>query len=108
MKKFIDVRNVLINIDTDTADVCYVNNCNTTIDWMYIAPCDGVLKDGTVVKKGQVIVKLYGNEDFGLAGNLILLQDDAFTEHIVKYNEALQNRRKEPCDSCNEPYCSPA
>lgn len=108
MKKFIDVRHALISIDTDTADVGYVNNCNTAIDWMYIAPCDGVLKDGTVVKKGQVIIKLYGNEDSGLSSNLILLQDEAFTDHIVKYNEALQNRRKEPCDSCNETCCRPA
>ena len=96
MKKFVIVGSDLIVLDTDTMDVDAVGNCSTSIDWMYIAPDDGVLNDGTPVKKGQLIVRMYGVDEGGpqeLPRKTIVIQDEIFTEHVRKFNEISEAKR---------------
>lgn len=96
MKKFVTIGGNLIVFDTDTMDVEGVENCHTAIDWMYIAPDDGVLNDGTPVKKGQVIVRMYGVDEGGpqeLPRKTIVIQDEIFTEHVRKFNEISEAKR---------------
>lgn len=108
MKKFIAIGCNLIAFDTDTMDADVVENCRSAIDWMYIAPDDGVLNDGTPVKKGQIIVNLYGFNEGGLQKlprKTIVIQDDIFVEHVRKFNElneAGRDRYKNdaPCELC--------
>ena len=106
MKKYVTSNRDLIVFDTDTMDVDTVASCRTAIDWMYIAPCDGVLNDGTPVKKGQVVILMYGFDNTGLPKlprKTIVIQDEVFAEHVRKFNEldkAARNRRNNdaPCE----------
>lgn len=108
MKKFVTIGGNLLVFDTDTMDADAVENCHSAIDWMYIAPDDGVLNDGTSVKKGQVIVTMYGFNEGGLQKlprKTIVIQDEIFAEYIRKYNElreAERNRyqRDAMCETC--------
>lgn len=96
MKKFVTIGGNLLVFDTDTMDADAVENCHSAIDWMYIAPDDGVLKDGTQVKKGQVIVTMYGFNEGGLQKlprKTIVIQDEIFAEYIRKYNELREAER---------------
>ena len=90
MKKYVTSNRDLIVFDTDTMDITTVESCRTAIDWMYIAPDDGVLNVGTPVKKGQVVMLMYGFDKTGLPKlprKTIVLQDEVFAEHVRKFNE---------------------
>ena len=90
MKKYVTSNRDLIVFDTDTMDVDTVAPCRTAIDWIYIAPHDGVLNDGTPVKKGQVVMLMYGFDRAELPKlprKTIVIQDEVFAEHVRKFNE---------------------
>lgn len=90
MKKYVTSNRDLIVFDTDTMDVDTVASCRHAIDWMYVAPDDGVLNDGTPVKKGQIIMLMYGFDKAGLpklSRKTIVIQDEVFAEHVRKFNE---------------------
>lgn len=96
MKKYVTSNRDLIVFDTDTMDVDNVENCRTAIDWVYIAPHDGVLNDGTPVKKGQIIMLMYGFDRAGLPElprKTIVIQDEVFAEHVRKFNELSKAER---------------
>lgn len=111
MKKYITANRDLIVFDTDTMDVDTVENCRTAIDWMYIAPDDGVLNDGTPVKKGQVVMLMYGFDRTGLPKlprKTIVIQDEVFAEHVRKFNELNKAERGRYDDNAPCELSSPA
>lgn len=107
MKKYVASNRDLIVFDTDTMDARVVENCRTAIDWMYIAPHDGVLSDGTPVKEGQLVVLMYDVNETGLElpRKAIVLQDEVFAEYVRKYNEFYNAKRIRYVDTVPNACC---
>lgn len=104
MKHYIVSERNLVAIDLDDVEKTEVISYNSTaIDYLWIAPYDGIV-EGTEVKEGDLIVRLYGRGD--QQPKTIVLKDPAFSEHVKTYNNYLRKDISEDACDCNS--CKPS
>lgn len=86
MKKYIsqNTGSTLVYIDTETTEVESTDRVSTNIDWLWVAPCDGVL-DEVEVKEGDIIIKCYP-----ISGNdreTFVVKDEALKDYYKRYTQ---------------------
>lgn len=86
MRKYIVAKRDLISVDDENIqNIECIDNCSTGIDWAWIIPQDGEL-NGEPVKKGNIVIKLYGrNPD--LPSRVCIIREPDVCEHLWLYNE---------------------
>lgn len=99
MIKYLRASSTLVKVDTDNFDNIEAINRTSShaIDWIWIVPEDGICEDKEV-KKGDVVIRLYGNHNTD--AKTIVIPKGEFAEHLIKYNAPRQDECSDDCCCC--------
>lgn len=103
----------LIQFNTETEDINISDHVYSCIDWIYLAPEDGVLtvvdtdiKD-MPIKKNQLIIVFYPHN--GIKHRAVTIDSEyasEWLENIIGIREAEEKRAREISEKCADNSCS--
>lgn len=98
MIKYVRANSQLVKVDVNNFDnIETVDHSSNAIDWIWIVPEDGVC-EGKEVKKGDIIMRLYGN--YNTDAKTVVISNGEFVEHLIKYNAPIKMGCLNDCDCC--------
>ena len=98
MIKYVVAGPRLVKVDTDNFDnIGAIDHSSHAIDWLWIVPEDGICEDKEV-KKGDIIIRLYGCNNTG--AKTVVIPKGEFAEHVIKYNAPREKGCSCDCDCC--------
>ncbi len=98
MIKYLRASSHLVKVDTDNFDnIESIDRISHAIDWIWIVPEDGICEDKEV-KKGDVVIRLYGNHNAD--AKTVIIPKGEFAEHLIKYNAPREDECLGDCDCC--------
>lgn len=98
MIRYVRASSQLVKIDTDNLDnIEAIDRSSHAIDWLWIVPEDGVC-EGKEVKKGDVIMHLYGGRNIG--DRTVVIPKGEYTAHVIEYNAPIEKELTDDCNCC--------